>query len=59
MEKEVIKVPREYKRRGVRLLGANKQVIARRDNELGRTKTDKMKIDAGEHLPLKLRRYSI
>lgn len=39
MEKEVIKISREYKGRGVRLLGANKQVIARSDNELGRTKT--------------------
>lgn len=55
-ENGVIKTPREYKERVIRLLEANK---ACRDKELDRTQTVTMKIDIREHPPLKLRLYGI
>lgn len=42
----------------IRLLGTNKGVTACRDKELARTQTVTMKIDTGEHPPLKLRHYA-
>lgn len=55
-ENGVIKTPREYKERMIRLLEANKTC---RDKELDRTQTVTMKIDTREHPPLKLRPYGI
>lgn len=55
MEKEEIKAPREV----VWLLEANKEVMDRFDKELGQAKTVSMKIDTGEHPPVKLKPYRV
>ena len=39
------------------MLRSNREVIAMTDKELGQTKTVEMKIDNGNHPPIKLRPY--
>ena len=54
---ENITVPDRYRRRLKGLLRSNREVIAITDEELGQTKTVEMRIDTGEHPPIKLRPY--
>ena len=39
------------------LFRSNRDVLANSDQELGRTRTVKMKIDTGNHPPIKLKPY--
>lgn len=39
------------------LLRANRDVLAKSDKELGKTHTMKMRIDTGDHPPVKLKPY--
>ncbi|MCG8033371.1 MAG: DDE-type integrase/transposase/recombinase [Candidatus Thiodiazotropha taylori] len=50
-------VPEEYRSDVINLLKANSDLFAQKDSELSHTDTVKMKIDTGEHPPIKLRPY--
>ena len=54
---EDITVPERYRRRLKGLLISNHKVIAMTDKELGQTKTVEMRIDTGDHPPIKFRPY--
>ena len=54
---EDITVPERYRRRLKGLLRSNREVIAMTIKELGQTKTVEMRIDTGDHPPIKLRPY--
>ena len=55
-EEEMI-VPDKYRRDIRKLLRDNKDRIANEDKELGQTQTVSMKIDTGDHPPIRLRPY--
>ena len=55
-EEEII-VPNKYRRDIRKLLRDNKDRIANEDKELGQTQTVSMKIDTGDHPPIRLRPY--
>ena len=50
-------IPTKYKRKLERLLKDNADLFAATDMELGRTDAIKMKIDTGDHAPIKLKPY--
>lgn len=54
---EHIDVPTEHKQKIVHLLQGNKDLFAQKDSELSHTDTVKMKIETGDHPPIKLRQY--
>lgn len=54
---EDITVPECYRRELRGLLSRNREVIAMTDKELGQTETVEMRIDTGDHPPIKLRPY--
>ena len=56
-EEEEIIVPDKYRRHIRKLLRDNKDRIANEDKELGQTQTVSMKIDTGDHPPIRLRPY--
>ena len=52
-----IHVTQEHRRKKEHLEYENREVIAYANKELGRTQTIQMRIDIGDHSPIKLRRY--
>jgi hypothetical protein len=54
---ENIDVPDEYKPKLVKLLEHNADLFAQKDSDLSHTDIVKMKIDTGDHPPIKLRPY--
>lgn len=50
-------MPERYKDEIRKLLEANRDVVANTDKELGQTETVHMKIDSGDHLPIRLMPY--
>ena len=50
-------MPDKYRRDIRKLLRDNKDRIANEDKELGQTQTVSMKIDTGDHPPIRLRPY--
>ena len=52
-----ITVPESYRRKLRSLLSSNREVIAMTNKELGQTETVEMRIDTGDHPPIKLRPY--
>ena len=57
LREEEIMVPDKYRRDIRKLLRDNKDRIANEDKELGQTQTVSMKIDTGNHPPIRLRPY--
>ncbi|KAL5020837.1 hypothetical protein ScPMuIL_002080, partial [Solemya velum] len=58
IEKEV-KVPREHRKQVLGVIRKNKDLFAKKDTELGQTSTVTMKIDTGDHPPIKMRPYRV
>lgn len=58
-EKELkeVKIPSELRSKVHKILHKNKKLFAKKDTELGHTKTVTMKLDTGDHPPIKLRPY--
>ncbi|MCG8049023.1 MAG: reverse transcriptase domain-containing protein, partial [Candidatus Thiodiazotropha endolucinida] len=54
---EDLDVPEKHKKRVLDLILRNKDLFANKDSELSHTDTVKMKIDTGDHNPIKLRPY--
>ncbi|MCG8078877.1 MAG: DDE-type integrase/transposase/recombinase [Candidatus Thiodiazotropha taylori] len=54
---EDLDVPEKHKKRVLDLILRNKDLFANKDSELSHTDTVKMKIDTGDHNPMKLRPY--
>ena len=54
---EEVDVPEKYPSDVLNLLKANADLFAQKDSELSHTDTVKIKIDTGEHPPIKLRPY--
>ena len=52
-----IRVPQEHRRKIEHLIYKNREVVANTNKELGQTQTIQMKIDTGDHPPIKLRPY--
>ena len=56
-ELEKIQIPSQFKEQAMRLLKWNRDRFASEDRQLGKTNTIKMRIDTGDHPPIKKRPY--
>lgn len=54
-----IDVPEEHKNQIGKIISSNRNLFAQKDTELGHTETVKMKLDTGEHPPIKNRPYRL
>ncbi|KAL5006703.1 hypothetical protein ScPMuIL_015509, partial [Solemya velum] len=52
-------VPREHRKQVLGVIRKNKDLFAKKDTELGQTSTVTMKIDTGDHPPIKMRPYRV
>ena len=52
-----VKVPEDHRKEVINLIQRNKDIFAKNDFDLGQTDTVKMKIDTGDHPPIRLRPY--
>ncbi|CAC5366890.1 unnamed protein product [Mytilus coruscus] len=50
-------IPDAYRSRVLQMLNCNRDIFAVKDTELGQTYTVKMRIDTGDHPPVKLKPY--
>ena len=57
--KEEIDVPRRFEHSIKRLVSKNNDLFAKKDSDLGVTDTVKMKIETGDHHPIKNRPYRV